>query len=380
VIQAEAARVRQAAQGAGEALRSLTLDQSVTVRAALALNPKAPEDVDATLAHDPDERVRALIAGKLGGLLADPDLRARSAERLLALAEDAAERVRVALAEAVKNLPEAPRALILTLARDREISVCGPVIRLSPVLTDADLVALVLAAATPHVTRAVASRPGIGESVSEAVVAGADARAIDALLANPSARIREATLDALAASSSGYPSWQSGLVGRAALPPRVMRTLAGIVTDHLLEALAQRADLPLAVMDQVRVRLLPRAERPESTPEEALLEAVRMGDRAGAVAGLAAAAGVTAAVVERAAAWRAVKAVTALAWKAGLSASVAVSLQRLLTGVAPNALLFPGQIGGFALSEAEMKWQLALLDDAQAPAVSAGSACLDPIQ
>src|SRR4029077_380828 len=116
----EAARVRQ---GAGETtrpevLRDLATDASVTVRAALALNTAAPAQANAILAGDPDERVRVLLARKLAALA--PGLSAADHEilycetwdTLCTLVADEAVRVRGVIAEAVKELPNAPPELI----------------------------------------------------------------------------------------------------------------------------------------------------------------------------------------------------------------------------------------------------------------------------
>ncbi len=70
VLEDEATRVRQGASAATapERLRVLASDESVRVRATLALNPATPPDADRVLAADPDERVRALLARKLAGV------------------------------------------------------------------------------------------------------------------------------------------------------------------------------------------------------------------------------------------------------------------------------------------------------------------------
>ena len=56
--------------------------------------------------------------------------------------------MRVVIADCVKAMPDAPRELILQLAHDTALAVCDPVVRLSPLLTDADLLALL--ATPPH--------------------------------------------------------------------------------------------------------------------------------------------------------------------------------------------------------------------------------------
>ena len=102
-------------------------DPSVTVRAALALNTAAPPQVNDVLARDRDERVRVLLARKLAALVPDAVAARISArlyqetwETLSALVADEAVRVRAVIAEAIKDLPNAPRELIARLAHDTE--------------------------------------------------------------------------------------------------------------------------------------------------------------------------------------------------------------------------------------------------------------------
>ena len=122
------------------------------------------------LARDRDERVRILLARKLAALvptLSAPDQARLSQETwdtLTALVADETARVRAVIAEAIKELPDAPRDLILRLAQDTETSVCEPVIRLSPLLATEDLVALVTMAPAAGTVLAVARRGGPGTS------------------------------------------------------------------------------------------------------------------------------------------------------------------------------------------------------------------------
>ena len=185
---------------------------------------------------------------------------------LTAMVADAALRVRIAIAEAVKDLADGPRDIVLRLAHDPAVMVCEPVIRLSPMLTQEDLVTLIATGPPSSTLMAVANRPKIDATVSDAIVGTADSAAIRALLANPTAQIREATLDALAAQSEEQTDWQAPLVNRPHLPPRAQRMLAEIVTGHLLEILAARTDLDPKVAQMVRSALVPARPNPPSEP------------------------------------------------------------------------------------------------------------------
>jgi uncharacterized protein (DUF2336 family) len=390
----EAARIRRAAAPATPAavMRKLAADPSPTVRATLAMNPAAPPEIDRALAADDDERVRVLLARKLAALAptlssdAQVRLQRQALDTLMTLVSDEAVRVRAAIAETVQDLPDVPRAMILRLARDAQVMVCEPVIRFSPMLTPNDLLTLLASAPSPVTALAVARRADIDEAVSDAIAATADSEAIRVLLANRSAHIREATLDALIAQAQHHTDWHEPLVNRPALPQRAARTLSEIVATHLLDVLAARTDLDPAVTRDLKARLIARLETPATTlgagsdtdeatalghakssaasgtlDEGLVMETMRRGDTHQVMALLAVAAGVPVSVVERAAELRSPKGLVSLAWRAGFTMRVAIGLQTLLARLPPNAVLQAGSGGGFPLTVEEMRWQIDFL-------------------
>lgn len=395
--QDELTRVRQGAnaQTPPDALRILAADAAITVRAAVALNPAAPPQADVILAHDEDERIRALLAHKLAKLLpsllhADRDRLQRHVLAVLGdLVADEAVRVRAAIADIVKDMPEAPRELILRLAHDSAVPVSDPVIRLSPLLTAADLLALLAAAPTSGTAAAIAARPGLDVAVADAVAASADVLAIRALLANPAAAIREATLDALAARAADQPDWHLPLVRRPLLSAVAATALSEFIATRLLDELASRADLPRALTEELRCRLnarLRHATPPAGEPqragtldmdaamaaahalalanrldEAALLEAVQRGEARMATALLAVASGIPVAAVDRAAKLRSAKGLVSLVWRAGFTMAVSAPLEMLLARTPPHAVLRAGPAGAFPLAVEEMRWQIDFL-------------------
>ena len=263
----------------------------------------------------------------------------------------------------------------------------APVIHLSPLLTTEDLLALLVKAPAPTTTLAVARRAQLDEAASDAIAASVDTAAISALLANPTAQIREATLDALIARSVEHVDWHEPLVLRRSLPPRAAKVLSAIVATHLLEVLATRADLAPPIAEELRSRLVARlradagepAGRAEPTAEamladarglaergklaeEAVLEAARRGEVKYAAALLAVAAGVPVSVVDRAASLRSAKGLVSLVWKAGFTMQAAVALQCLLARLSPDAVLNGDPGGNFPLAVEEMRWQLEFLE------------------
>jgi uncharacterized protein (DUF2336 family) len=369
-------------------LAELAADPAVTVRASVALNAAAPSTADHRLAKDPDERIRLLLAQKM--LAALPEMPVAEQERLGAqtvdvlfmLVQDEAVRIRTLVAEMLSALPGVPRGLILALAHDMAVPVSEPVLRLSPLLTATDLLALLHDPPHDSARCAIAGRSNLPSAAADVIAASADSDAIRALLANPSAAIRESTLDSLIARAQDQPSWHEPLVRRPSLPPRAARALSEIVASQWLQVLTERTDLPPALQSDLKQLLWARmaGELPQDSmvgddammqaalllesegklDEASLLDAVQAGDVRRVTAMLAVAAGVTLEVVDRAASLRSAKALVSLVWRAGFSMQIAVPIQSLLGRVGPAGILTESK-PGFPLGTEEMGWQIDLL-------------------
>ncbi len=382
----EAARVRRAARSDDpDVLRALTRDPAATVRAAVALNPVFAPAADAELVTDTDERVRSLLATKMGRLLpglSGPEQEAAQAHvhaMLRSLADDAATRVRAAIAEALTSAANAPHDVILKLAHDPAAIVSDPIVRFSPLLTDADLLGLL--ATPPHddTAVAVATRVGLSAEVADTIARHADSAAVVALLSNRSATIQEATLDALVGRAGDHPEWHEPLVTRPSLSGRSIRALSLIVARHLLETLVNRVDIPEGLAAELRARVDEGLAEPPGVSEADVLDSVRQlnaagrlneaslveaaaaGDARQAAAILAVAAGVGLGVVDRAIGLRSAKALVSLVHQAGFSMQAATTVQLALGHLSPGERLHPAADGGFPLSADEMVWQVELL-------------------
>ncbi|WP_431304449.1 DUF2336 domain-containing protein [Sediminicoccus sp. BL-A-41-H5] len=162
----------------------LAADEALPVRLAVAANPHAPRLADALLARDPVAEIRASLARKLA--LHATELAELGWARLRRLARDESPQVRHAVADTLTDLPDAPHDLVLTLARDPEPGVSEPLIRLSRVLTEPDLLELVR---EPQARPSVARRLNLTEPVARAILLSGDAAAMAALRRNPTARL-----------------------------------------------------------------------------------------------------------------------------------------------------------------------------------------------
>ena len=389
----EAARVRQAANPAtaGAVLATLASDPAVTVRAAVAMNRASPHPADVTLSRDQDERVRIFVAERLARLLpglssaGQQDLHDHVMAVLATLVQDAATRVRAAIAEAAKSVADAPRDLVLRLAHDQAVLVSDPIIRLSPVLTDADLLALLATPPNPATPASIANRPGLSATLADAVLACADTRAIRALLANGSATLRDATLDAIVdhAGNRHITARPNAVFN---LSPATAAALDVIVCSGFLHDLLHRAALAPAVAAALQNRVqaltapqyrqaasrsptsdleLVRATRQLHTAgaltETAVTEAARRGDFRRVAVQLAVASGLPIAAVDRAAALHNKKALVSIVWLAHMPMRLAGLVQIVLGQCSPAQVMAPDAQGGFPMTEEEMRWHLDVL-------------------
>lgn len=348
-----------------ELLTWLAADPAADVRRAVAANHATPPRAGLLLATDADAAVRGALARRISALA--PGLGADSQDRLarltgavlLQLAQDTAEEIRAIIAEGVAGLPNAPREVVLRLARDGARAVAGPVLRLSPLLEEADLAALIAAPPAGFTRERIAARADLPESVAERIAASADSAAIATLLGNPSAAIREATLDRLVAGAEAEPQWRAALVRRPSLPPHSLRMLAAMLTDALLDAMAARPDLPGDLAESLRARLSARLDTPAHWEVQ---QAARRGDQASLAAQLAAATGLSATRLDAALALRSPRVLVALCHRAGWPPAAMADVQRAC-GIPPDRALAPTAAGSWPLAEEEMRWQMELLED-----------------
>ncbi|MFH5925222.1 DUF2336 domain-containing protein [Roseomonas xinghualingensis] len=337
-----------------EMLFFLANDTAITVRAAVAANAATPPLADRVLARDTEPGVRRMLARKLACLapLLDPgtsDRQRRIAwETLCLLAEDDAIAVRAAVTEQVAEQPDIPRPLILRLAQDVAMAVAEPVLRGSPLLEEADLLWLIANPPSLETLGAIARRPNLPEAPSDAIAERADGPSVAALLANATARIRDATLLAIASGCGGNAAWQAAIVRRPKLTEAVLQGLAGLLAEEALNVLLTRTDLDTAVLATLhrgRPQRQPVAAQPRGLDEKGFIAATRLAQLPECARILAALSGLPAGVVARALALREAPVLVALCWKARLSGRAAAFAQLRLAGSPPEELLvLPGGI------------------------------------
>ncbi len=244
-----------------ELLYFLTGDADATVRTAAAANPRLPALADKRLAGDAEAAVRVALGRRLApqaGELAARGGCCASWQALWALARDVAIEVRAAVADALADLPDAPRDLVLALAEDEALEVCEPVIRLSPALGETELLRLVAEPRGSGTRVAVAGRLHLPASVSLALAHTRDDPAVVALLRNHTARIGASGLEALLEGARAAVAWQEPFALRPKLPQPVLERLVALMAEDQLRKLLNRNDLPAGLAARVRARLQAR--------------------------------------------------------------------------------------------------------------------------
>ncbi len=369
-----------------EFLYYLASDESPVVRRSVAVNEGTPLQADRILARDVDEGVRCELARKIGRLV--PSLTQDETDRLTEmameileiLAQDDLPRVRATIAEEIKRADNAPPGVVNRLARDIEEIVSAPVLEYSPLLSDGDLLDIVAGGCAGGALAALARRHGLSEKVSAAVAETRDVNAVASLLGNKSAQISEEVLDLIAVHSEDVVEWHAPMVNRETLPSRVVRRIATFVSAALLDALIEKhrdqADLVDALRKTVRKRIErgdlvgagedwePAEERARlahergQLTEQAILEALKDGDKAFVRYALVHLSGLDFPTVSRLLNANSAKAATALAWKAGLSMDAAEAIQIQVARIMPNQALRATPDGRYPMSREDLTWYL----------------------
>jgi uncharacterized protein (DUF2336 family) len=381
-------RLAERADVQPEILYFLAEDRDAVVRAAIAANLRTPRHADLILAKDSDESVRERLAHKIARLAPDlskvehAQIRDLTYELLAILSADRTKRVRQIVAEAIRELTDAPVDIIRALARDVEIEVAGPILEHSPLLSDVELIEIITSKPIQGALASIGRRRRMGMKLSDALVAAAiaapdGALMVAALLKNNDAEIGDETMARILDLAPERGDWHEPLVQRPVLPASMLRRLAGFVSKALCAALVRRAAsdpaTAAAIAQTVERRLhmegfAAEEDKQEIAPADlprgdaAISAAIKGGEMSAVAGALARDSGFAAPSVRRVLASGNAKAIVALAWKAGYPVSLAVALQKDPGKIPASQVLQPGDgPRGYPLDDAELEWQLDLI-------------------
>jgi uncharacterized protein (DUF2336 family) len=215
----------------------------------------------ARLLAEPSASVRAEVADKLAREIDSTTL--TEAELQLAtdivrvMSRDVELAVRRALSENLRRAKHLPHDVAVHLAEDVE-AVALPILSDSPVLTDADLLAIVHQGSGEK-QAAIAGRDNVSEQVADALTTKGSEAAIAALMGNATARITEASLGTAIDRFAASERVKASMVHRTNLPASIAERLVVLVSDKLQSYLVGHHELPLSLATDMVLQSRERA-------------------------------------------------------------------------------------------------------------------------
>jgi uncharacterized protein (DUF2336 family) len=187
------------------------------------------------------ERADATAALARAYLYSDlsPDDLGAAEGAMLMLLDDPSPLVRRALADVLAASPDAPPAIVFALSADQP-SIAAPVLALSPLFIDADLVDAV-ATGTPAVQTAIASRAALPRSVAAAIAEVGTAEACLTLVENGDADLAPLSVDRVVERFGHLAAFRESLLARDDLPAATRQTLIAKLSAALAGFVAGRA-------------------------------------------------------------------------------------------------------------------------------------------
>ncbi|WP_138379940.1 DUF2336 domain-containing protein [Luteithermobacter gelatinilyticus] len=213
------------------------------------------------LLEDPSAENRAEAAQKVSTHFSSGKM--TEAERKIAedifklMVKDAEIRVRQALSASLKDNPDIPRDVAVTLASDVE-EVSLPILEFSEVLTDEDLMELV-AGSSAERQKAIARRNNLSADVADAIVENSDDEEVVAtLVGNETAALRENTMEKVLDKFGESEKVNTPLAQRGQLPLKVAERLVYLVSekvrDHLMTHHEMSPDMAMDLLLSARER------------------------------------------------------------------------------------------------------------------------------
>jgi uncharacterized protein (DUF2336 family) len=187
------------------------------------------------------ERAEATSALARAYLYSDlpPDDRGAAEGAMLMLLDDPSPLVRRALADALAASPSAPPAIVMALAADQP-QIAAPVLALSPLFIDADLVDAVATGAAA-VQSAIASRAALPRAVAAAIAEVGVPESCLLLVENGAADITPFSIERIVERFGHLAAIRESLLARDDVPAATRQTLVTKLSETLAGFVAKRA-------------------------------------------------------------------------------------------------------------------------------------------
>lgn len=154
------------------------------------------------------------------------------------VAAEMQDNVLAELAHLFAGQTDAPVGLMRDLA-NHSFEVAAPVLRQSKALDDSTLLQIVNYQSQQHI-KAVAERPEVSETISEAIVQRGDDHALDALIRNDGAHISRTSMEVAVDRARRSTLLHEGVVHRRDLPLDLLNDMYFVVESGLRDQIMQR--------------------------------------------------------------------------------------------------------------------------------------------
>lgn len=205
------------------------------------------------LLNDPTPENRAeaakMVSGQFnGGSLSDGE-RKIAEDIFKIMVRDAEVRVREALSISLKENPDVPHDVAVSLAND-VVGVAGPMLEFSDVLTDDDLMEIVKSQGADSQI-AIARRENLSAELTDTIVENSDdENVIATLVSNEGADLQEGTMDKVMDKYGEVEAVNDSLAKRGQLPISVAERLVSLVSEKVRDHLVTHHEMtPDMVMD-----------------------------------------------------------------------------------------------------------------------------------
>lgn len=390
-----------------EVLYFLAEKGEIEIRRLVAENPSTPNQADVMLSRDDDVSVRCALARKIVGEGLEDEAK-RNLWRmgftiLETLLRDKVVSVRRILSEAFRSRSDAPREIVMGLARDTDQEVAAPVLSGSPILTEEDFTALIEEGAPDWAKCAIAERETVSPHLCDILISDDCPVAMSRLAENNNISLSEPVLEKIVHKAETVPEIQSALVERSDLSDNLLVRLVRFVAAPLLAKLCGCREIDSKVAARMNRAIEARSDQPsarvmatlqkteaatvskkksiaaaesheapryrakrlfdkQALTDDVVAAALDNKDYEFVIAALALRASIPMLTVERMVRVKSVKTIVALAWKAGFSARFAMDLQRDLAFIAPTKIMNARDGIDFPMRIDDMKSQLSIFE------------------
>ena len=212
------------------------------------------------LLTDPSVEVRADTARKIAEDFQDevfsPEQRDMALQIFEIMAKDAETRVRMALSEHLKECPEIPRDIAMSLAQDVD-SVAVPFLEFTDALSDADLIEIIRSVGDAKQC-AVARRSSVSAELAETLVELGSERVVTTLMNNEGAAVTGTAMEKALDRYADSDAVSASVTHRPGLPVHIAERLVNMVSENLERHFATQQslspDLTSDLILQVRER------------------------------------------------------------------------------------------------------------------------------